>query len=59
MYTIWCLVSSSLVSVDWVGAHMYEMKHINMYAEILAVPGLYDSEMTTAVALLLNPNVLM
>lgn len=39
--------------------HMYEMKHVNVYAEILAIPGLYDSEMTIAVLLLLNPNVLM
>lgn len=42
VYIIWSLVSSSLASVDWVGVHMYEMKHINVYAEILAIPGLYD-----------------
>lgn len=39
--------------------HMYEMKHINVYTEILAIPGLNVSEMTIAVVLLLNPNVLM
>lgn len=39
--------------------HMYEMKHINVEAKILAIPGLYDSEMMIAVVLLLNPNVLM
>lgn len=56
--TMWSLASSSLVSVDWVGVHMYEMKHINVCAEILAIPGLYD-EMTIVVLVLLNPTVLV